>query len=164
LRLFERGEVSTAGHWGEALDVVGTLGELARGPVDVGGEDRDRAGDAYRDPGRRLRVVARVPVGSQRGGDGVGRPVDREVGQQLVARERRLELAADLVAAALAATARGDWYRLKLCAADDCRWAFYDDSRNGLGRWCAMRVCGNRIKTKRYRAQRHGRTPTGPAR
>jgi predicted RNA-binding Zn ribbon-like protein len=89
-----------------------------------------------------------------------------QTGPRLQAAPRSVSarFAADLVAAALAATARGDWYRLKLCAADDCRWAFYDDSRNGLGRWCAMRVCGNRVKTKRYRAQRHGRTRTGPAR
>ena len=50
--------------------------------------------------------------------------------------------------------ARGDWKRLKLCAAPDCRWAFYDTSRNGRGRWCDMDVCGNRHKTRTYR-ERH---------
>ncbi|WP_305784140.1 CGNR zinc finger domain-containing protein [Symbioplanes lichenis] len=47
--------------------------------------------------------------------------------------------------------ARGDWPRLKLCAAPDCRWAFLDTSRNGRGRWCEMAVCGNRQKTRTYR-------------
>jgi predicted RNA-binding Zn ribbon-like protein len=50
--------------------------------------------------------------------------------------------------------ARGDWKRLKLCAAPDCRWAFYDTSRNGRGRWCDMDVCGNRHKTRTYRERR----------
>lgn len=49
------------------------------------------------------------------------------------------------------AVARGDWARIKLCAAPDCRWAFYDTSRNGRGRWCDMNVCGNRHKTRIYR-------------
>jgi hypothetical protein len=50
--------------------------------------------------------------------------------------------------------ARGDWKRIKLCAAPDCRWAFYDTSRNGRGRWCEMEVCGNRHKTRTYRERR----------
>ena len=49
---------------------------------------------------------------------------------------------------------RGDWGRIKLCAAPDCRWAFYDTSRSGRGRWCDMNVCGNRHKTRTYR-ERH---------
>jgi predicted RNA-binding Zn ribbon-like protein len=54
--------------------------------------------------------------------------------------------------------ARGDWKRLKLCAAPDCRWAFYDTSRSGRGRWCSMEVCGNRHKTRAYRERRHQAT------
>lgn len=50
--------------------------------------------------------------------------------------------------------ARSDWSRLKLCAAEDCRWAFHDTSRNGRGRWCDMEVCGNRHKTRTYRVRR----------
>jgi predicted RNA-binding Zn ribbon-like protein len=46
----------------------------------------------------------------------------------------------------------GEWARLKLCACDDCRWSFYDSSRNRGGMWCQMDVCGNRIKNRRYRA------------
>jgi predicted RNA-binding Zn ribbon-like protein len=52
--------------------------------------------------------------------------------------------------------ARDDWKRIKLCAAADCRWAFYDTSRSGRGRWCEMEVCGNRHKTRAYR-ERHQR-------
>jgi predicted RNA-binding Zn ribbon-like protein len=46
------------------------------------------------------------------------------------------------------------WHRLRMCAAPDCRWVFYDTSRNAGGRWCSMAVCGNREKTRRYR-ERH---------
>jgi predicted RNA-binding Zn ribbon-like protein len=45
----------------------------------------------------------------------------------------------------------GTWPRLKACAADECRWAFYDRSRNRSGTWCSMEVCGNRAKVRAYR-------------
>jgi predicted RNA-binding Zn ribbon-like protein len=50
--------------------------------------------------------------------------------------------------------AGGGWSRLKLCAAPDCHWAFYDQSRSGGGRWCSMAACGNRHKTRTYRQRR----------
>jgi predicted RNA-binding Zn ribbon-like protein len=52
-----------------------------------------------------------------------------------------------------AAAADGTWGRVKACRADDCRWAFYDHSRNRSGRWCDMAVCGNRTKVRTYRAK-----------
>jgi predicted RNA-binding Zn ribbon-like protein len=56
--------------------------------------------------------------------------------------------------------AMGDqtWRRLKACPADDCRWAFYDRSRNRSGTWCDMGDCGNRAKARAYRERRrhHG--------
>jgi predicted RNA-binding Zn ribbon-like protein len=47
----------------------------------------------------------------------------------------------------------GTWTRLKACPRDVCGWIFYDRSRNSSSKWCAMSVCGNRTKTKRYRTQ-----------
>jgi predicted RNA-binding Zn ribbon-like protein len=47
----------------------------------------------------------------------------------------------------------GTWARVKACIADDCRWAFYDSSRNRSGRWCDMAVCGNREKVRTYRSK-----------
>jgi predicted RNA-binding Zn ribbon-like protein len=47
----------------------------------------------------------------------------------------------------------GTWTRLKACPRDVCGWIFYDRSRNSSSRWCAMSVCGNRTKTKRFRSQ-----------
>lgn len=56
-----------------------------------------------------------------------------------------------VLAIVAAASADGTWERLKVCAADDCRWAFYDASRNHSRTWCSMSVCGNRAKARAYR-------------
>jgi predicted RNA-binding Zn ribbon-like protein len=56
------------------------------------------------------------------------------------------------ILASVASLARtGDWARLKACPADDCQWAFYDESRNRSRRWCSMEVCGNRSKLRAFR-------------
>ena len=64
------------------------------------------------------------------------------------------------LAAVLAASTRsrilGSWSRLKICPADDCRWAFYDESRNRSRRWCSMEVCGNRSKVRAFRDRTEG--------
>jgi predicted RNA-binding Zn ribbon-like protein len=60
-----------------------------------------------------------------------------------------------LLAIVADAQAEGTWQRLKSCPADDCRWAFYDRSRNRSAVWCNMAVCGNRAKVRSYR-ERHG--------
>jgi predicted RNA-binding Zn ribbon-like protein len=64
----------------------------------------------------------------------------------------------DLVVAVLDAMVEGTWARLKACP--DCRWAFYDRTRNGSKRWCLMesagpgsRGCGNIAKVRRHRAR-----------
>jgi predicted RNA-binding Zn ribbon-like protein len=49
------------------------------------------------------------------------------------------------------AAADGTLDRLKVCANDVCRWAYWDASRNRSGRWCTMAVCGNRIKSRAFR-------------
>ncbi len=58
---------------------------------------------------------------------------------------------ARLVLIALQASATGQWARLKVCTNDDCRWAFWDSSRNRSGRWCTMALCGNQAKVRSYR-------------
>jgi predicted RNA-binding Zn ribbon-like protein len=60
---------------------------------------------------------------------------------------------ADILGACALAEADGSWRLIKMCAADDCHWVFVDRSRNRMGRWCATDVCGNRMKTRRYRAR-----------
>jgi hypothetical protein len=68
---------------------------------------------------------------------------------------------AELVGIVYTAVADGTWHRLKACRREVCGWLFYDRSRNRSARWCQMAVCGNRTKTRAYRARtsmRPGRT------
>jgi predicted RNA-binding Zn ribbon-like protein len=46
------------------------------------------------------------------------------------------------------------WPRLKACARESCRWAYYDGSRNQTRRWCSMAGCGNQVKMRRAYAVR----------
>lgn len=48
----------------------------------------------------------------------------------------------------------GTWGQLKACGNDNCRWAFYDRSRNHGGTWCDMATCGNKLKNREFRARR----------
>jgi len=64
---------------------------------------------------------------------------------------------ARILVAVAAAQADGAWARLKLCVASDCLWAFYDTSKNRSRQWCSMGVCGNRQKTRAYRARQRSR-------
>jgi len=57
------------------------------------------------------------------------------------------------VASAVVLSLQGKLGRVKLCGGEDCRWAFYDASRNGSRQWCSMEVCGNRQKARTYRAK-----------
>ena len=52
------------------------------------------------------------------------------------------------------------WPSLKVCAAETCRWAYVDHSRNQSRHWCAMKVCGNREKVKAFRARQAGASET----
>ncbi len=58
-----------------------------------------------------------------------------------------------LYAVVVNAMAEGTWSRLKACLNPQCRWVFYDTSRNRSGTWCSMAVCGNRNKARTYRAR-----------
>ncbi len=66
--------------------------------------------------------------------------------------------AGDLLATVVLAIGSGTWKRLKACP--DCRWVFYDSTRNASKRWCLMyaggpegRACGTIAKVRRYRAR-----------
>jgi predicted RNA-binding Zn ribbon-like protein len=48
---------------------------------------------------------------------------------------------------------RGTLDRLKICAAEECRRVFFDRSRPATRRWCMSTLCGNRAKTRTYRAR-----------
>ncbi|WP_030904182.1 CGNR zinc finger domain-containing protein [Streptosporangium amethystogenes] len=61
---------------------------------------------------------------------------------------------AEIAAAVMSTHACGMWPRLKVCTESTCQWAFVDSSKNRSRSWCSMRVCGNRTKTRAYRARR----------
>jgi hypothetical protein len=115
--------------------------------------DRDLA-DSDTDV-RAVRSALRAAVGDRRDAPaGVTVPVLAELP---VGDAPRL-VATDVVGAVLAAAARlavlGQWSRVKICPADDCRWAFYDRSRNRSRTWCSMQVCGNREKARSWRGRK----------
>jgi len=57
------------------------------------------------------------------------------------------------IAASLADTlTQFDRERVKICANDGCRWAYYDVTKGKTRRWCNTRTCGNRDRVRRARA------------
>lgn len=54
--------------------------------------------------------------------------------------------------AAHEATRDGLWWRLKICSSDECEWAYFDHSKNRSRSWCEY-GCGNKMKTRAYRAR-----------
>jgi predicted RNA-binding Zn ribbon-like protein len=58
-----------------------------------------------------------------------------------------------LLIAVNSAVADDTWRRLKICSADDCAWAYFDATKNRSRAWCEW-GCGNRIKTRNYRARK----------
>jgi predicted RNA-binding Zn ribbon-like protein len=44
--------------------------------------------------------------------------------------------------------------QLRCCASETCRWMFLDASKNRTRRWCDMKVCGNRMKARRFYARK----------
>jgi predicted RNA-binding Zn ribbon-like protein len=53
-----------------------------------------------------------------------------------------------ILAPLLSAALTGLLPRLKTCR--NCRWVFYDYSKNRSAVWCSMDLCGSRAKAKRY--------------
>ncbi|WP_245866889.1 CGNR zinc finger domain-containing protein [Diaminobutyricimonas aerilata] len=60
--------------------------------------------------------------------------------------------------------------RIRECSGEDCDLLYYDESRSGSRRWCAMQRCGNRAKVRAHRARARtartghtGRAPDGSA-
>jgi hypothetical protein len=81
------------------------------------------------------------------------RPIIREGDVQFRARGGH---AGEIAVFVLNAMKDGQWIRLKACP--DCRWVFYDHTRNASKRWCMMnaggpqsRGCGTIAKVRSYR-------------
>lgn len=117
------------------------------------GVDPDAMSDSGSDHARTLRTHLRAVVSGDAPPDSSRIPVAVELDTN------GATLTSDSVVGLIAAAAArlsidGRWGRVKICPADDCRWAFYDSSRNRSRQWCSMRVCGNRAKVRNHRAHR----------
>src|SRR5690606_9297348 len=71
-------------------------------------------------------------------------------------------LCGELLALAVEAVSEGKWERFKACP--DCRWVFYDNTRNKSKVWCSMnadgpegRACGTIAKVNRWRQRQKQR-------
>lgn len=130
-----------------ALDAAVELREALRevcaahaGPQDVPADARQALDALLGAAPLRLRIDAEGGASVNRGDDLTGLPA----------------LTAAVAAAIATAVADGTWPRLKACAADTCRWAYYDRSPAGRSRWCSMAVCGSRAKMRSYRRRKAG--------
>lgn len=90
----------------------------------------------------RVAAAGRLTVEFAPGGTASLEPLDPGVDGSLAA----------VAAGAFEAMNDGTWTRLRACLR--CHWASYDRSRNLSSRWCSMRYCGNRTKTRAYRRRR----------
>lgn len=164
LRSFRRHGVQVVG--GDALPTASALSRWLAGHGLVGAAARVSTAELR--TAHHLRSALRHAVTRDQLGDRTLRRANAALAAMPVhvelARDGELRLAgsagavslalADLLAIAVRRSADGSWRRLRACAAPDCRWVFYDDSRSGAGRWCSMASCGNRAKTARYRARK----------
>lgn len=107
-------------------------------------------------PGRDAEVLAATASA----GD-LSTEVDQMGNVQVIATAPGLDGAlARIVLIAAEACATGHWARLKVCSNDECRWAFWDSSRNRSGRWCSMSICGNQAKVRAHRKRTAGHRPS----
>lgn len=61
----------------------------------------------------------------------------------------------DIAASFAEVLVEGDPSRIKICEDPDCKWVFYDHSRNRTRRWCeGASACGNLLKVRRFRERK----------
>jgi predicted RNA-binding Zn ribbon-like protein len=53
----------------------------------------------------------------------------------------------------------GETARIRVCDNPDCRWFFYDDTRNRTKKYCDDKMCGNLMKVRRFRARKKADPP-----
>jgi predicted RNA-binding Zn ribbon-like protein len=149
------------------VDELSTQAELVRhlaGQALLGSHARASADDL--DLAHRLRAGLRLALEANHDGDALALPelaaalselpvalTWTEDGPALRATAGGVRGAlAQIGLAANEAAAAGDWPRLKICSDDGCRWAYYDHSKNRSRSWCDY-GCGNKAKTRAYRAR-----------
>jgi predicted RNA-binding Zn ribbon-like protein len=106
--------------------------------------------------------LSRQPVGVQLWSDGEGMPTL----QYKPAEREGCHFCAEVVALVVEAIAHHTWMRLKACP--DCRWVFYDHTKNRNKVWCLMtasgpagRSCGSISKVRSFRERQKARAVQG---
>jgi predicted RNA-binding Zn ribbon-like protein len=89
-------------------------------------------------------------------------PVTVRIGNNRVHYGGDGRLCGELLALAVEAVSEGCWERFKACP--DCRWVFFDNTRNKSKVWCGMnaygpegRACGTIAKVNRWRQKQKQR-------
>ena len=155
LRLVQR-FVNTVDHE-HGREWIGTTAELADF---LGCEETEVDVEQAHELREALRVLLRANNGAPLDADALGAVNRGAAGLRLEVDESgRVVVAAGdplgrIVAVAFGAMLEGTWPRLKACR--NCKWAFYDYSKNRSASWCSMQLCGNRLKTRAYRSRRAG--------
>jgi predicted RNA-binding Zn ribbon-like protein len=117
-------------------------------------EDRSPSTSALSEVNRALRAREIIELEADEDGCRVGH---RHVGDPV---DDALARLAQPIVQAISA---GNEERIRICANDQCRWIFFDESPTGRRRWCDMATCGNRAKAARHRArQRQAQPETQP--
>lgn len=60
---------------------------------------------------------------------------------------------AEIAASFVELVTQYDTTRIKLCENPNCRWIFYDESKNRSKRWCEGSCCGNLLAVRKFRAK-----------
>ena len=144
--------------WLRERDLVGERDQLAPGDLERARAFREalrsllEGGVGGAPAAESVQALNAIPAGAllRVSFDEEGRPALEPAGDGL---DRAL---AELLAIIEFSSCEGTWQRLKVCAEDSCRWAFYDRSKNRSGSWCSMAVCGNRAKARSYRERHRG--------
>ena len=161
----------------DELDTAAGLSRYLAGEGLLGGSARASRDDLAL--ARRLRAALREALEANHDGTSADRPgLGDAMASALAARPVRLGWQGDVptlepagsgVPAALArigvaaheAAAAGLWWRLKICRYDECEWAYYDHSKNRSRNYCEYN-CGNKLKTRAYRARQKAAGPASP--
>ena len=124
------------------FDTALQLRASVRTYLEIDPAERRKTGDAVRSLNKAMRLL---PLVAEARNDGV-----------MALRAGRDDALAGLsvvVAEMYDGSVRGTLDRLKMCAAEECRRVFFDRSKPATRRWCMSTLCGNRTKTRAYRAR-----------
>ena len=124
------------------FDTALQLRASVRTYLEIDPAERRRAGDAVRSLNKAMRLF---PLVAEARNDGV--MALRAGGDDALA---GLSV---VIAEMYDGSVRGTLDRLKMCAAEECRRVFFDRSKPATRRWCMSALCGNRTKTRAYRAR-----------